>query len=416
VSDGLGPDAEQQLRELAPRVLGALVRRTGDFGAAEDAVQDALLEAVTAWPARGVPANPGGWLFHVACRRLADGLDAARAGARREAAAARGERVEADAGDPELGAGGDDTLALLFLCCHPALTAPSAIALTLRAVAGLSTAAIARAFLVPEATLAQRISRAKQTLLAAGVRFELPAADERERRLASVLQVLYLTFNEGHTSAFGPELARPALCREALRLARQLHALVPQQPEAAGLLALLLLTDARRAARTGRDGELVPLDEQDRSLWDRAALAEGSALVASALARGAPGPYQLQAAIAALHAEAPDAQATDWPQILALYDVLLGLADHPIVALNRAVAAAMVHGPAHGLALLEQLAADPRLAGQHRLDAVRAHLHERAGDAAAAIRHFRAAAAAAANLAEQHYLLRKAARLEARPS
>jgi RNA polymerase sigma factor (sigma-70 family) len=405
----LGSETEHLLRELAPRVLGALVRRTGDFAAAEDALQEALLAAVVQWPADGLPSNPGGWLFQVACRRQADQLESEDARRRREEARAEArEESVIDAGEP---LDHDDTLELLFTCCHPALTPPSAIALTLRAVGGLTTAEIASAYLVPEATMAQRISRAKQSIQASGTPFQPPSAEERAQRLKDVLHVLYLTFNEGYTSSAGPELQRVELAREAIRLMRALHRLVPEDGETAGLLALMLLTDARRRARTGPQGELIPLDEQDRGLWDRAAIAEGTALVTAALARGAVGPYQLQAAIAALHDEAPSTKATDWPQILALYGLLRRMTDNPMVALNHAVATAMVHGPAAGLALLGELEADERIARHHRLEAVRAHLHEFAGDRRAAIECYRAAAGRTASIPERNYLTTRAARL-----
>jgi len=404
------------LRELVPHVVGAVVRRCGDFAAAEDAVQDALLAAATDWPQRGPPQNPGGWLFHVACRRLADQQDAEQARRRREAAAA----IPADSvvrpaspGDDDTFAeAGDDTLALLFMCCHPALSPASAVALTLRAVGGLTTAEIAGAFLVPEATMAQRISRAKQSIRAAGARFELPDAAERGQRLESVLRVLYLMFNEGYVSRAGPGLLRVELSAEAIRLARMLVRMAPGHAEAEGLLALLLLTDARRAARTGAAGELIPLHEQDRGRWDRAAIAEGTALVHTALARGRMGSYQVQAAIAALHDEAASVEATDWAQILALYGLLERMSDNPMVALNRAIATAMVHGIPAGLRALAALDGDERLAGhRYRLDAARAHLHEFAGDREAALRHYRTAAEGNGNLAERHYLLSKAAKL-----
>jgi len=400
------PEAGRQLRDLAPRVLGAVVRRCGDFAAAEDAVQEALLAAAREWPGTGVPGNPGGWLFQVACRRLADHLESERARRRREAVAA--ERMQHPM-DP-LDAAEDDTLVLLFMCSHPALTPPSAIALTLRAVGGLTTAEIAGAFLVPEATMAQRISRAKQTIRSSGVPFALPDGAGRADRLGAVLHVLYLMFNEGCATSSGPALVRVELTSEAIRLARTLHRLQPGHPEVAGLLALLLLTDARRPARTGPAGELIPLDEQDRSLWDRGAIAEGTALVTAALARGSVGSYQLQAAIATLHDEAPSTAATDWPQILALYGLLQRMSDNPMVALNRAIAVAMVHGPGAGLALLDALEADGRLADHYRLEAVRAHLCERAGDPEAAIRHYRLAAEGTASLAERNHLMTRAAR------
>ncbi|KYF54618.1 RNA polymerase subunit sigma-24, partial [Sorangium cellulosum] len=305
----------------------------------------------------------------------------------------------------------DDTLALLFMCCHPALSPSSAIALTLRAVGGLTTAEVARAFLVPEATMAQRISRAKQTIKASGVPFQMPTPEERAQRLGAVLHVLYLIFNEGYTTSSGPELHRTDLSIEAIRLTRAVHALLPDDGEVAGLLALMLLTDARRAARTGPAGELIPLHEQDRSLWDQGAIAEGVALVTAALSRGSIGAYQLQAAIAAVHDEAARAEDTDWPQILALYGVLMRMSDNPMVALSHAVATAMVHGPRAGLDLLEKLDEDPRLTDHYRLDAVRAHLLERAGDHEAAIAHYRRAAARTTNIPEQSYLATQAARL-----
>jgi predicted RNA polymerase sigma factor len=307
----------------------------------------------------------------------------------------------------------DDTLPLLFMCCHAALSRPSAIALTLRAVGGLTTAEIAHAFLVPEATMAQRISRAKQLIKKSGVRLSLPTEGERAERLEAVLHVLYLIFNEGYTSSAGSSLQRVDLSSESIRLARAVHHLLPGAPEAAGLLALMLLTDARRAARTGPDGELIPLDEQDRTLWDRAAIVEGVALISQTLSLGRVGAYQLQAAIAAVHGEAARASDTDWPQILALYGLLMRMSDNPMLTLNHAIAAAMVHGPTAGLELIEPLGSDPRLASHHRLAAVRAHLYEKAGDPAAAIAHYRAAADLTASTVERNYLMLKAARLEA---
>lgn len=402
------------LRDLAPQVLGAVARRHGDFAAAEDAVQEALIAAAAQWPARGVPANPRGWLYHVALRRITDHLRSEVARRRREDAVAGevwAEWAFVPPPDGEVGADRDDTLVLLFMCCHPALTPPSAIALTLRAVGGLATAEIASAFLVPEATMAQRISRAKASIRSSGVPFEMPAQAERSGRLAAVLHVLYLVFNEGYTTSGGAELHRTDLSNEAIRLARTVHELLPDDGEVAGLLALMLLTDARRAARTGLHGELVPLDEQDRSLWNREQIDEGVALVSAALSRGAAGAYQLQAAVAALHDQAARAEDTDWPQILALYGLLERMSDNPMVSLNRAIAAAMVHGPAAGLRLLEPL--DARLGEHHRLDAVRGHLHEMAGDADRAIAHFRAAAERTASLPERDYLTKKAARVAA---
>ena len=412
----LAPDDERALRELAPRVLGALVRRSGDFAAAEDAVQEALLAALAQWPSRGAPRNPGGWLFQAALRSLADARRSERARAQRESAVAERRAEPApppdDASDLAEDAH-DDALIALFTCCHPSLTNASATALTLRAVGGLTTAEIASAFLVPEATMAQRISRAKQTIQSSSVAFAMPSAAERAPRLAAVLHVLYLIFNEGYASSAGPALTRVELSAEAIRLARALLRAQPDDPEAAGLLALMLLTDARRLARTGPIGELVPLDAQDRARWDRTSIAEGTALITAAFARGAVGHYQIQAAIAALHDEAPSTDATDWPQILALYEVLRRMSDNPMVAINHAVAAAMVHGPETGLRLVDALAGDARLAASHRVDAVRAHLHERAGSRDTAIRHYLAAAGATANLPERHYLLAKAAKLQA---
>lgn len=404
------------LRELAPQVLGAVARRHGDFDAAEDAVQEALLAAATQWPRQGVPQNPRGWLYHVALRRITDHLRSEMARRRREDAVAS--QVWADWAfvpppDVEIAPEGDDTLTLLFMCCHPALTPASAIALTLRAVGGLTTAEIASAFLVPEATMAQRISRAKAGIKSSGIPFRMPDGGERAERLRSVLHVLYLVFNEGYASSSGPQLARTDLSNEAIRLARTLRALLPDDGEVAGLLALMLLTDARRAARAGPAGELIPLDEQDRALWDQALIAEGVALVSDALSRGSVGAYQLQAAIAAVHDEAARAEDTDWPQVLALYRVLERMSHNPMVSLNRAIAAAMVHGPRAGLEQLEALNGDARLRGHYRLDAVRGHLHERLGDAERAIAHYRAAAERTASLPERDYLTLKAARLAA---
>jgi RNA polymerase sigma factor (sigma-70 family) len=404
------------LRELAPQVLGAVARRHGDFDAAEDAVQEALVAAATQWPAQGIPQNPRGWLYHVALRRITDHLRSEMARRRREDAVAS--QVWADWAfvpppDVEIAPDGDDTLTLLFMCCHPALTQASAIALTLRAVGGLTTGEIASAFLVPEATMAQRISRAKATIKSSGIPFQMPDGAERAARLRSVLHVLYLVFNEGYASSSGPQLARTDLSNEAIRLARTLRGLLPDDGEVAGLLALMLLTDARRAARTGPRGELIPLDEQDRALWNQTLIAEGVALVSDALSRGSVGAYQLQAAIAAVHDEAARAEDTDWPQVLALYRVLERMSDNPMVSLNRAIAAAMVHGPEAGLEQLAALDGDARLRGHYRLDAVRGHLHERLGDAERAIAHYRAAAERTASIPERDYLTLKAARLAA---
>jgi RNA polymerase sigma factor (sigma-70 family) len=402
VADGR---VEDLLRECAPRVLSVLVRRHGQFDACEDAVQEALLAAVRQWPVGGVPQRPHAWLLTVAGRFLVDQWRADSARRRREAAAAF------DRADQAAAAERDDTLALLLLCCHPALTPPSQLALTLRAVGGLTTTEIAAALLVPEATVGKRISRAKRAIRNAGATFEMPAEPERTQRLGLVLQVLYLVFNEGYTTSAGPRLQRPDLTAEAIRLTRLLHRLLPGECEVAGLLALMLLTDARRAARTGPDGGLIPLDEQHRDRWDAAAIAEGQAILTAALGTGPVGPYQIQAAIAALHDEAATAKATDWPQVLALYDVLSYVSPGPIVTLSRAVALARVHGPRAGLALLGTLDADERIAQHHRLEAVRAHLLEQAGDTHAAHQSYMRAAALTASLPEQRYLTLRAARL-----
>ena len=366
------------LRELAPQVVAAVARRHGDFAAAEDAVQEALIAAATQWPVEGMPNNPRGWLYHAATRRLTDHVRSEMARRRREDVAA---------------------------------TEWSAIALTLRAVGGLTTAEIANAFLVPEATMAQRISRAKQTIKTSNIPFRPPNDSERAERLSAVLHVLYLIFNEGYASSVGAELQRAELSNEAIRLTRAVHALLPRDGEVAGLLALMLLTDARRAARTGPRGEIIALDEQDRSLWDRRLVDEGVALISATLPRGSIGPYQLQAAIAAVHDEAPSTDETDWGEILALYGVLKRITDNPMVTLNLAIAASMVHGPATGLELLTALDGDARIAGHYRLDAVRAHLFEKSGDRDRALMHYRAAAEGTTSTPERNYLLTKAARL-----
>ena len=392
------------VRRLVPEVLGALVRRYGHFDACEDAVQEALAAAAAQWPVQGWPEHSRAWLMTVASRRLTDQL-------RSDAARRRREEADAVRTPPPAGPDRDDTLTLLFLCCHPALTPPSQIALTLRAVGGLSTAEIARAFLVPEATMAQRISRAKQRIKAAGASFEAPPPAELAERLGAVLHVVYLVFNEGYTATSGAQLVRAELTGEAIRLARELYRLVPGDGEVAGLLGLLLLTDARRRARTAPDGSLVPLSEQDRTLWNAEAIAEGVALVTDTLSKGPIGPYQLQAAIAAVHDEAPTAEATDWPQILALYTVLERVAPNPTVTLNRAVAVAKVQGPAAGLALLDALAADERLSASHHLVSVRAHLLEMAGDYDAARAGYGEAARRTTSEPERRHLLTRAARL-----
>jgi RNA polymerase sigma factor (sigma-70 family) len=413
---------EDVLREFAPHVLVALVRRHGQFDACEDAVQEALLAATVQWPHEGIPQRPRSWLLTVACRALVDAWRADSARRRREAAVALDPTGHAPAADCGIHLEGDvadadrdDTLALLFLCCHPALPAASQLALTLRAVGGLTTAQIAAAFLVPEATIAKRIVRAKQRIRDAGARFERPAPPEATERLGVVLQVLYLIFNEGYTTSSGPALQRTDLTAEAIRLTRLLRRLLPEEAEIAGLLALMLLTDARRAARSDDDGRIVPLADQRRQLWDTEAIAEGQAILTQTLGSAPVGPYQLQAAIAALHDEAPTAGATDWPQILALYDVLTTIAPGPVVTLSRAVALAHVHGPRAGLALLGTLDTDERMVHTHRLEAVRAHLLDQAGDAAAARDSYLRAAKMTASLPEQRYLELRAARCTTAP-
>jgi len=401
---------EGLLRHLAPQALAVLARRYGQFDACEDAVQDALLAASQQWPEQGVPEHPRGWLIAVARRRLIDEMRADRARRAREDAAVEPEdglEPPPEEQPPE----GDDTLALLFLCCHPAVTAASQIALTLRAVGGLTTAEIARAFLVPEATMARRIGRAKETIKASGMRFSLPPEAERPERLRAVRHVLYLVFNEAYLASAGPQLQRVELAEEAIRLARMLHRMLPTDGETTGLLALMLLTHARRAARAGPDGVLIPLAEQDRDLWDRAAIADGVQLIEQALATAPIGPYQLQAAIAAVHAEASSAGETDWREIVGLYTLLERLAPNPIFALNRAVAVAMADGPEAGLAQLAAIERDERLAGNHRVTAVRAHMLELAGDRESAADAYRAAARLTTSLPERRYLESRAATL-----
>ncbi|MEV0340370.1 DUF6596 domain-containing protein [Nocardia sp. NPDC050713] len=400
----LSSDAEALLRELAPQVLGVLVRRFGDFDTAEDAVQEALLAAATQWPAAGLPDNPRGWLVQVAQRRMADVVRAEAARRRREATVFEREVPDTETVDR------DDTLAMFFLCCHPALSSASAIALTLRAVGGLTTTEIARAFLLPEPTTAQRIARAKKRLAALDRPFVRPDAAEWRERLGSVLHVLYLIFNEGHTTTSGAELQRTDLSGEAIRLTRAVHRLLPDDVEVTGLLALMLLTDARRAARVGPHGELIPLAEQQRGRWDRAMITEGVRLVTGTLSHGLTGAYQVQAAIAAVHGQAPRAEDTDWPRILALYNLLERIAPNPVVTLNRAVAVAMVHGPSAGLALIDTLE-EPLAGAGHRLDAVRGHLHEMAGEYPVAVAHYTAAARRTTSVPERDYLTLRAARL-----
>lgn len=400
------PRTEALLRQLASQVLGALVRRYGHFDLAEDAVQEALLAGATQWPDQGIPDNPRAWLITVASRRLTDLLRAEQARRRREdqdAARVLPEDYLAPAAD-RVRHEEDDTLVLFLLCCHPELTAPSQVALTLRAVGGLTTAEIARAFLVPESTMGQRISRAKQRIRDSGARFRMPPREELHDRLAAVQHVLYLIFNEGYTSTSASSVHRAELAGEAVRLARVLQRTLPDDPEVMGLLALMLLTEARTPARIGADDELIPLAEQDRSLWDADLVAAGTGLVTAALAHRRPGPYQLQAAIAAVHDEAGSAEDTDWPQILALYDLLERLSDNPVVRLNRAVATAMVHGPRVGLTVLGEVAADTRMSRNHRVEAVQAHLLQLAGEPAAALEHYRRAARMTTSPAERRYL------------
>jgi RNA polymerase sigma factor (sigma-70 family) len=406
-------EVEGLLRLLTPQVLGAVVRRYGHFDTAEDAVQEALIAAATRWPKDGIPENARAWLVRVASRRLTDLLRSEQARQRRVDTVAQRTLPEEWLAPPadKPASESDDTLILLFMCCHPSLTPTSQIALTLRAVGGLSTAEVARAFLVPEATMTRRISRAKQAIKDSGIPFAMPSGEDRLERLRAVLHVLYLIFNEGYASTSGPNLQRNELATEAIRLARLVHRLLPSDGEVAGLLALMLLTDARRRARTGPHGELIPMAEQDRSLWDTESIAEGVALVTEALPRGPIGPYQLQAAIAALHDEALSAEDTDWPQIVALYELLLRLADNPVVALNHAVSVAMASGPQAGLDLLHRLEADDRIAEDHRLHAVRGHLLEMAGNHAEAVDAYLAAAGRTTNLAQQRYLHAQAARL-----
>ena len=400
---------EDLLRELTPQVLGALVRRHGQFEECEDAVQEAILAASVQWPGEGVPANPRGWLITVASRRLIDQVRSEHARRERETTQA----IEAEArGEPQAPPDQDDTLVLLFLCCHPVLTVASQTALTLRAVGGLSTAEIAAAFLVPEATMGARISRAKQKIKQAGSTFALPATQEWPQRLGVVLHVLYLIFNEGYTASSGTNLHRAELAGEAIRLTRMVHRQLPGDGEVAGLLALMLLTDARRAARTSSNGDLVPLAEQDRGAWDAALVAEGSALISGAMTSAPLGPYQLQAAIAATHAEAARAEDTNWRQVHILYKILERIAPNPMVTLNRAVALAELEGPKAGLVLLSTLDDDERMAGHHRLTAVRAHLLEDAGEHAAARENYLRAAKQTASLAERRYLESRAARIK----
>src|SRR5262249_8593952 len=405
-------EIEDLLRALAPQVLGAVVRRYGHFDTAEDATQEALIAAALQWPRDGIADNPHAWLIRAAARRLTDLLRSEQARQRRENSVAQwilpDQQWEPSA---RSATEADDTLTLLFMCCHPSLSPASQIALTLRAVGGLTTAEIARAFLMSEATMTRRMTRAKQRIKDSGLPFRMPPDAERAHRLGAVLHVLYLIFTEGYASTSGSNLYRTELAAEAIRLARMLHRLLPDDSEVTGLLALMLLTDARRPARAGPNGELIPLAEQDRRLWDGDNIAEGVALITAALPRGPTGPYQLQAAIAALHDEAPSAEATDWPQIVALYELLMQLLDNPVVALNHAVAVAMARGAQTGLELLDKLQADSQLVDDHRLYAVRAHLLESTGQHEAARAAYDAAACRASNLTQQRYLYARAARL-----
>jgi RNA polymerase sigma factor (sigma-70 family) len=404
-------EIEDLLRRLTPQVLGAVVRRYGHFDLAEDAIQEALVAAAAQWPQDGLPNSPKGWLITVASRRLTDLLRADQARRRREDTVAHwslgavGNRLD-DRGP----AGEDDTLVLLFMCCHPSLSVTSQIALTLRAVGGLGVPEIARAFLTSDQTVTRRITRAKRSIKDSGVPFALPSP--AAGRLDTVLRVLYLIFNEGYASTMGTDLLRVDLADEAIRLTRMLHSALPDDSEVSGLLALMLLIHARHQARTGPDGSLIPMDEQDRTLWDRAAIDEGVALITATLPRGPTGPYQLQAAIAAVHDEAENPDATDWPQIAALYGVLLQLDHNPVVALNHAVAVSMVAGPAAGLDLLHRLEPDARINTDRRFHSVRAHLLELDGDPEAALHAYRSAVRQTTNLQQQRYLNQQIDRLE----
>ncbi|TCO60503.1 RNA polymerase sigma factor [Actinocrispum wychmicini] len=406
----MAEDLGDLLRELAPQVLGTLLRKYHDFGTCEDALQEALIAAATQWPVEGVPDSPRGWLVTVASRRLVDQVRSEQARRRREASVA-GLEPQVEPVTPDR----DDTLALLFMCCHPALSAASQVALTLRAVGGLTTAEVANAFLVPEATMGPRISRAKQRIRTAGATFSMPEGTEFTERLGAVLHVLYLIFNEGYTATSGPDLHRSDLAAEAVRLTRALHRSLPDDGEVAGLLALMLLTDARRAARTDADGGLVPLDEQDRTRWDATMIEEGAQLVTNAMLRSPLGPYQLQAAIASLHVQASHAEDTDWHQIRFLYRVLCRIAPNPMATLNHAIAVAKTDGPDAGLSMLGELEKDDRMARHHRLAAVRAHLLELAGDDAGARENYLVAARITTSLPEQRYLRARADRLTPSP-
>jgi RNA polymerase sigma factor (sigma-70 family) len=403
-----GVAGSEDLRTLGPQVLAALIQRHRDFDLCEDAVQDALLEAIEQWPVRGVPGNPRAWLATVATRRLIDRIRSDHSRRRREEQLMFGSppaEILHAAADDKHDPDRDDSLRLLFLCCHPALTPPTQIALTLRAVGGLTTAEIASAFFVPEATMAQRISRAKQLIRQAGATFSMPPTEELDERLRTVLHVLYLIFNEGYTTSADDTVNRTDLTREAVRLTRALQAARPGDPEVKGLLALMLLTEARRAARTDPDGKLIQLADQDRSRWDRALIAEGCRLVTDALQHGPLGTYQLQAAIAAVHDEAPATEDTDWPQVLLLYQMLDRIAPNPMATLNRSLALAMVQGPEAGLARLATLDGDRRVASHHRLHAMRGQLMEMAGRREESRQAFEMAARLCASRPERAYLM-----------
>jgi RNA polymerase sigma factor (sigma-70 family) len=411
------PELEDVWRRESPHVLAALLRRHGDYADCEDAAQEAVAAAAEQWPRDGVPDNPRGWLIRVGSRRLIDQLRSNRSRAVREETVGTAQPADAYVGpaaDDDTSPGGDDTLVLLLLCCHPLLTRPSQVALTLRAVSGLPSAAIATAFLVPEPTMAQRLSRARTTLRDSAVRFEKPTSEELPARVAAVLDVLYLIFNEGYARSTGDTLLDTSLADEAIRLTRQLHAYLPDHDEIAGALALMLLTDARRAARTDERGDLVPLAEQDRSRWDAGLVGEGVALLEEVLPHGHVGAYQLQAAIAAVHADAQRYDDTDWAQIAVLYSMLDQVAPSPAVTLNRAVAVGMSAGPTAGLAALQPIVDDPSLERYHRLPAVRAHLLEMVGDLAEAERQYARAVELTSSRPEQRYLAHRLTRLRER--